>query len=87
MPWTETARREYRRDNRRYASDLTERDWAPIAPFLPPPKSIGRPSDNGLARGFQRHPVYGDNGMPVGSASHGLSALFHGPTLLLRLAG
>ena len=27
MPWTETARREYRRACPRYASDLTDREW------------------------------------------------------------
>ena len=37
MPWTETARREYRRDCPRYASDLTDREWALIEPFMPPP--------------------------------------------------
>ena len=29
-PWTETARREYRRDCPRCSSDLTDREWAPI---------------------------------------------------------
>ena len=43
MPWTETARREYRRDCPRYASDLTDREWALIEPFMPPPCRIGRP--------------------------------------------
>ncbi len=43
MPWTETARREYRRDCPRYASDLTDREWALIDPFMPPPRRIGRP--------------------------------------------
>ena len=43
MPWTETARREYRRDCPRYASDLTDREWALIAPFMPEARRIGRP--------------------------------------------
>ena len=43
MPWNETTRREYARCGRRYASDLTEREWALVAPFLPAPKKIGRP--------------------------------------------
>lgn len=43
MPWTKTARREYRRAASRYASDLTDREWALIAPFMPPPKRVGRP--------------------------------------------
>lgn len=43
MPWTEAARREYRREARRYASDLTTQEWVLIAPFMPPPKRVGRP--------------------------------------------
>ncbi len=43
MPWTETARREYRRDFPRYASDMTDREWALIEPFLPGPRRLGRP--------------------------------------------
>ncbi len=43
MPWTETARRDYRRDCSRYASDLTDREWALIEPFMPPPCWIRGP--------------------------------------------
>jgi putative transposase len=43
MPWTETTRRHYRRDELRYASDLTDREWAVLAPFLPEPRHLGRP--------------------------------------------
>jgi transposase len=43
MPWNETTRREYARSGRRYASDLTDREWALVAPFLPARKKIGRP--------------------------------------------
>jgi transposase len=48
MPWTEAARREYRRESNRYASDLTDREWALIAPFMPPPKPVGRPRTTDL---------------------------------------
>ena len=43
MAWTETARRRYCRDELRYASDLTDGEWALIAPFMPAPSSRGRP--------------------------------------------
>jgi len=43
MPWTETARREYERRTPRYASDLTDREWALIVPFMPPRRKGGRP--------------------------------------------
>ena len=48
MPWTETARREYRRDCPRYSSDLTDREWALIEPFMPPPCRIGCPRKTDL---------------------------------------
>ncbi len=43
MPWDDTARRDYARPASRYASDLTNREWTLIAPFLPPPRQQGRP--------------------------------------------
>ena len=52
MPWTETARRDYRRKSLRYASDLTDFEWELVAPFLPPPKSIGRPRTTNLREVF-----------------------------------
>ncbi len=48
MPWTEAARREYRRECPRYASDLLDREWALIEPFLPPPSRLGRPCTTDL---------------------------------------
>jgi transposase len=43
MPWTETTRREYERRGRRYASDMTDEEWALIVPFMPARKRTGRP--------------------------------------------
>lgn len=43
MAWTEITRREYARRNVRYASDLTDHEWALIAPFVPPARRGGRP--------------------------------------------
>ncbi len=48
MPWNKTTRREYARHGRRYASDLTDREWALVAPFLPARKKIGRPRTTDL---------------------------------------
>ena len=42
MAWTETTRAEYRRDGLRYASDMTDAEWAVIAPLLPGPSPLGR---------------------------------------------
>jgi transposase len=43
MPWTEATRRQYRRDGLRYASDVTDAEWALVVPFLPAARRIGRP--------------------------------------------
>lgn len=43
MPWDDAARCDHARPASRYASDLTNREWRLIAPFLPPPRQQGRP--------------------------------------------
>ena len=50
MAWTETTRRQYRREGLRYASDLTDAEWALIEPFLPAPAKVGRPRKTDLRR-------------------------------------
>ena len=48
MPWTEITRREYERDCPRYASDMTDEEWALIAPSMPAANRIGRPRETDL---------------------------------------
>ena len=48
MPWNDTARVEHRRTADRYPSDLMEREWALIAPLLPPARRGGRPRTTDL---------------------------------------
>lgn len=43
MAWDDIARVEHRRKTSRYPSDLTDAEWALLAPFLPPAKRGGRP--------------------------------------------
>lgn len=43
MGWTDFTRRQYGRRTVRYASDLTDREWLLIAPFMPTPRRLGRP--------------------------------------------
>ena len=45
MVWTEITRRQYRRDELRYASDVTETEWRLLAPLMPPPCKVGRPRE------------------------------------------
>jgi transposase len=48
MAWTEITRRQYVRAGRRYASDLTEGEWALLEPLMPPRSPIGRPRETDL---------------------------------------
>ena len=57
--WTGIIRPKYERTGQRYASDLTDREWAVIAPFMPAPKRLGRPAGDRLTRGAGCDPVYG----------------------------
>jgi len=48
MPWTETTRRHHERRCPRYASDLTDAEWALVEPLMPSPNRIGRPRKTDL---------------------------------------
>lgn len=48
MPWTETTRPHYVRRCPRYASDLTDEEWALVEPLMPSPNRIGRPRKTDL---------------------------------------
>ena len=41
--WTEITRRKYVREGQRYASNLTDAEWALIEPHMPAAKPLGRP--------------------------------------------
>ena len=43
MPWTDSARRHYARAAERDATDLTDAEWALLAPHRPAPDRLGRP--------------------------------------------
>jgi len=43
MPWNDIIRRQHNRDGLRYPSDLTDEEWALLAPLIPPAKTGGRP--------------------------------------------
>ena len=48
MAWSEITRRQYRREGLRYASDMTDAEWALIAPLMPVRCVIGRPRETDL---------------------------------------
>lgn len=43
MAWTEITRKQYRRESPRYTSDVSDGEWALIAPGLPERRRLGRP--------------------------------------------
>lgn len=43
MAWTELTRRQHDRVGDKYASDLTDAEWALLEPLMPPRKTTGRP--------------------------------------------
>jgi putative transposase len=42
MPWTETTRDHYRREELRFASDTTNGEWGLLEPLMPAPAGLGR---------------------------------------------
>jgi hypothetical protein len=46
--WTEITRRKYEREGQRYASDLTDAEWALIEPHMAAAKRLGRPRETEL---------------------------------------
>jgi transposase len=46
--WTEITRPKYDRAEQRYASDLSDGEWALIAPYMPERKALGRPRETDL---------------------------------------
>lgn len=52
MAWTEPTRRRYARKGERYASNLTDAEWAVIEPFMPSRRKIGRPRTTDLRAVF-----------------------------------
>jgi putative transposase len=46
--WTKITRPKYERAGQRYASDLTDAEWALIEPYMPVVKPLGRPRETDL---------------------------------------
>lgn len=53
MPWTEITRLQYQRCGLRYASDLTDEEWAVVARRLPRRHRLGRPREVDLRQVLQ----------------------------------
>src|SRR3979490_2586363 len=83
--WTEITRRKYERAGQRYASDLTDAEWALIEPHMPAVKRLGRPRETQL-RSVLDSILYRADRLSVADAAEGLSSVYHRARLFLRLA-
>ena len=52
MPWNRATRKDYKRDGRRYESDVTDKEWATIEPMIPKQGRLGRPRQTDLREVF-----------------------------------
>ena len=64
MPWTDAARRQYARPAERYATDLTDDEFALIGPHLPAPNRRGRPREVDLGEVLNAIPYLLRTGCP-----------------------
>jgi transposase len=63
--WTRENRGRYDRCRLRYPSDLTDEEWALVAPLIPPVKRGGQQADGGPARGGERRHVCPEHRLSV----------------------
>ncbi len=86
MAWTELTRRQHAREGDKYASDLTDAEWASIAPFMPPPKTTGRPRTTSLRDVFNAILYMATTGCQWRMLPNDFAAGFDGTGLFLCLA-
>ena len=84
--WTEITRRKYERGGQRYASDLTDGEWALIEPSHASRQAFGPAAGDRVASGAGRDLVYRAERLSVADAAEGLSAFHNRAGLFLRLA-
>src|SRR5215468_5647318 len=84
--WTLENRPKYNRDHLRYPSDLTDDEWACVAPLIPPPKPGGGKRRTDM-RAVMNAVIYmAEHRLLMALPSKGLSSLQHGPPLLRVVA-
>jgi transposase len=66
--WTEITRPKYERAGQRYASDLTDAEWAVIEPSMPARRAFGAAARDRLARSAGRDLVYRTDRLPMAHA-------------------
>src|ERR1700719_634065 len=79
--WTEITRPKYEREGQRYASDVTDAEWA-----LAGGQAFGPAARHRVASRAGRDLVHRADRLSVADAAQGLSPVHHGARLFLRLA-
>jgi transposase len=72
--WTAKNRARYNRDQLRYPSDVTEAEWAVIAPLIPPARRGGAQADGQYPGSVQRRTLYFEHRLSVAGHSHRAAA-------------
>ena len=76
--WTASARHQYRRTGGRYATDVTDAEFALIEPLLPAGQARRAAADDVVARGAERAAVPAAHRLPVAHAAARVPAAEHG---------
>ena len=84
--WTEITRRKYEREGQRYASDLTDGEWALVEPHMPAAKPLGRPRETEMRAVLDAILYIASDRLSVADAAEGLSSVHNRARLFLRLA-
>ena len=72
--WTTQNRKRYDRSQLRYPSDLTDDEWAHVAPLIPPAKPGGNKRTVDIRNSDERGHVRLEHGLPVACAAQGPAA-------------
>ena len=78
--------RKYEREGQRYASDVTDAEWALIEPHMPAAKALGRPRATELRAVLDAILYIARTGCQWRMAAKGVSPLHDRARLFLRLA-
>ena len=87
MPWTKITRVEYQRNGLRYASDLTDAEWALIAGKNASKTATWAATGSRSTRGRTGDFLHSVHRLPVASITERVPAILNCPELFLRLAG
>ena len=84
--WTTENRARYNRDQLRYPSDVTDEEWAEIAPLIPPARRGGRKRTVNIREVFNGLAVRVEYRLSVAGAAERVPAAQHGLRLLWVMA-